>query len=274
LVLWEAQFGDFANAAQVIIDQFIVAARAKWREQPALVLLLPHGYEGQGPEHSSARIERFLQLAAEDNVRIVNCTTSAQYFHILRQQAAALATDRRPLIIFTPKSLLRHPAAASSLRDLAEGRFQPVIDDASAADRRNAVKRLILCSGKVAVDLATTMSKRTDALDWLAVVRVEQLYPFPQEALERVIGSYPNLQEAVWLQEEPANMGAWSYMAPRLRPLLPPTVPLHYIGRPERASPAEGLIALHIKEQTRIIEEALDGKRPAQIETLEFQDVD
>jgi 2-oxoglutarate dehydrogenase E1 component len=273
LVLWEAQFGDFVNAAQVLIDQFLVAARAKWRQRPTLVLLLPHGYEGQGPEHSSGRVERFLQLAAEDNLRLVNCTTAAQYFHVLRLQAASLRTSRRPLVIMTPKSLLRHPLAASSLQDLSDGAFRPVLDDANAGSRRNAVVRLILCSGKVAVDLSTTARTRPEPVDWVAVARVEQLYPFPEEELKHVIANYPNLREVLWLQEEPRNMGAWSYMAPRLRDLLPSGLSLTYLGRPERASPAEGSPEAHAAEQHRIIEEAFGGERQVKIDTQGVHDV-
>ncbi len=267
LVLWEAQFGDFANAGQVLIDQFIVAARAKWRQHPSLVLLLPHGYEGQGPEHSSGRLERYLQLAAEDNLRIANCTTAAQYFHLLRAQAGLLTRGPRPLVVMTPKSLLRHPRAASSLADLTAGSFQPVLDDPSATDRRDAVERLILCSGKVAVDLASTTAARETPADWIAMARVELLYPFPDEDIARVIASYPHLREVVWLQEEPRNMGAWSYVAPRMRSLLPDGVPLRYIGRPERAASAEGLADVHTAEQSRIVEAAFAGERQAKIET-------
>ena len=272
LVLWEAQFGDFANAGQVMIDQFLAAARAKWRQLSALALLLPHGYEGQGPEHSSARIERYLQLAAEDNLRVANCTTAAQYFHLLRIQAALLATAPRPLILLTPKSLLRHPRAASSLADLAEGRFHPVLEDADAAARRSEVERLILCSGKVAVDLATTTAARERPAEWIATARVELLYPFPADALRRLLSGYPRLREVIWLQEEPRNMGAWSYIAPRLERLLPEGVALRYIGRPERAATAEGLAEVHTREQARILDAALAGERAVRIETLGVQD--
>jgi 2-oxoglutarate dehydrogenase E1 component len=258
-VLWEAQFGDFANAAQVLIDQFIAAARAKWRQLPGLALLLPHGYEGQGPEHSSARIERFLQLAAEDNLRVANVTTAAQYFHLLRAQAATLSSAPRPLVLMTPKSLLRHPRAASSLRDLAEGHFEPVLDDPDATSRRERVERLVLCSGKVAVDLAAAATSRTNPVERVAIARVELLYPFPADALSRVIAGHSHLREVVWLQEEPRNMGVWSYITPRLQPLLPDGVALRYIGRPERASPAEGLPDVHAAEQARIVEEAFAG---------------
>ncbi|HEV7128310.1 MAG TPA: 2-oxoglutarate dehydrogenase E1 component [Ktedonobacterales bacterium] len=276
LTLWEAQFGDFANAGQVIIDQFIAAARAKWRQHPALVLLLPHGYEGQGPEHSSARVERYLQLAAEDNLRIVNCTTAAQYFHLLRAQAASLpslalpgarrggeGTAPRPLVVLMPKSLLRHPRAGSSLDELSHGHFQPVLNDPTLVNRRTAVERLILCSGKIAVELAVEReasveadSGRDQPVGRVAVVRIEQLYPLPVTEIEAVIGRYPGLREIVWLQEEPRNMGAWSYMAPRLRPLLPEHVSMNYIGRPERASTAEGLADAHTLEQARIVHAA------------------
>ncbi|MBF6590066.1 MAG: 2-oxoglutarate dehydrogenase E1 component [Ktedonobacterales bacterium] len=265
LVLWEAQFGDFANAGQVLIDQFIAAARAKWRQLPSLALLLPHGYEGQGPEHSSGRVERYLQLAAEDNLRIVNCTTAAQYFSLLRLHAALLRTAPRPLIVLTPKSLLRHPRAGSRLRELAEGRFQPVLDDAGAAARREGVERLILCSGKVAVDLDTARDAAgagsEGALERIAVARVEQLYPFPEEALRHVIARYPHLRELVWLQEEPRNMGAWHYLAPCLRALLPARGRLRYLGRPERASTAEGSAEIHATEQARILEAAFADTR-------------
>jgi 2-oxoglutarate dehydrogenase E1 component len=261
LVLWEAQFGDFANAGQVLIDQFIVAARAKWRQDPGLVLLLPHGYEGQGPEHSSGRLERYLQLAAEDNIRVANPTTAAQYFHLLRAQAQALKEGRRPLVVMTPKSLLRHPRAGSSLADLTKGGWQPVIDDADATARMS-VGRLVLCSGKVAVDLAT--SERRKGADWVAVARLEQLYPFPAEEVERILDRYQSLREVVWLQEEPQNMGAWNFAMPHLTLLLAARgLPLRYIGRPERASTAEGAHEAHEVEQARIVGEAFSGERPA-----------
>ncbi len=257
LVLWEAQYGDFANGAQVIVDQFIASAHAKWGVQPSLVLLLPHGYEGQGPEHSSARLERFLELAAEDNLRIANCTTAAQYFHLLRLQAALLRADPRPLVLLTPKSLLRLPEAASQLGELASGSFQPLLDDAQARTRAAAVTRLVLCSGKVYYDLAASEARRANQS--LAVARLELLYPLPAADLEALFASYPRLQEVVWLQEEPQNMGAWSYLAPRLRELLPEGVALTYAGRPPRASPAEGSSEWHAAEQARIIAMALQG---------------
>jgi 2-oxoglutarate dehydrogenase E1 component len=255
LVLWEGQFGDFANGAQVIIDQFIMSGRAKWRQRTGLVLLLPHGYEGAGPEHSSARLERFLQLAAGDNVRVANCTTAAQYFHLLRRQASLLQPDPRPLVVMTPKSLLRHPLAAASLEDLAEGSFQPVLDDPTAQNRREEVTRLILCSGKVYVDLIA--AGETEAATHVAIARIEELHPFPVYDLEALIQRYPNLRQVIWLQEEPRNMGAWSYVSLRLQELLSPEIALTYVGRPPYASPAEGSLRLHTEEQTRILQAAL-----------------
>lgn len=259
LVLWEAQFGDFANSAQVIIDQFIVAGRSKWAVDPALVLLLPHGYEGQGPEHSSARLERFLQLCATDNIRVANPTTAAQYFHLLRYQAASLSLHPRPLVVMTPKSLLRNPRAGSSLHELAAGPFKPLLDLGSAAPNPNEVTRLILCSGKVALDLlASGEFEQTNGR--VDLVRVELLYPFPADDLSQTLAQYPHLQEVLWMQEEPQNMGAWSYIAPRLQPLLPTHISLNYVGRSESASPAEGMHSLHVLEQTRILRAAVHGE--------------
>ena len=257
LVLWEAQFGDFGNGAQIIIDQFIAAARSKWQQLPALVLLLPHGYEGQGPEHSSARLERFLQLAAQDNIRVANCTSAAQYFHLLRRQAARLEDDPRPLVLMSPKSLLRHPLAASPLSDLASGTFRPVIDDPLAADRAEEITRIVFCSGKVAIDLEMS-SARTGARN-VAIARVEQLAPFQNTAIGNVLTQYPNLQDVVWLQEEPRNMGAWTFMEARLRDLIAShgiNAPLRYLGRVERSSPAEGSLDLHNEVQARIVAQA------------------
>ncbi|HEU4829860.1 MAG TPA: multifunctional oxoglutarate decarboxylase/oxoglutarate dehydrogenase thiamine pyrophosphate-binding subunit/dihydrolipoyllysine-residue succinyltransferase subunit [Gemmatimonadales bacterium] len=257
LVLWEAQFGDFINGAQVMIDQFIAAGLSKWGQTSRLTLLLPHGYEGQGPEHSSARLERFLQLAAENNLRVANCSTPAQYFHLIRRQAR---NERlRPLVVMTPKSLLRLPAAASRLEELAEGSFLPVIDDAAARARAGEVSRVVLCSGKVYYDLLAEAEKLTE--DRPAVVRVEQLYTFPEEELRGVLAGYPALAELVWAQEEPKNMGAWTYIAPKLRSLLGEGVELEYVGRPDRASPAEGYPAAHAAEQTRIVAAALEMRR-------------
>jgi len=257
LVLWEAQFGDFANGAQVIVDQFLVSGNAKWQQTPSLVLLLPHGSEGQGPEHSSARLERYLQLAANNNVRIVNCTTAAQYFHVLRRQTALLETMPRPLIIMTPKSLLRNPRAGSSLQDLSEGAFQPVLHTPLDREAAAKVTRLVLCSGKVGVDLAA--SKGIETAERVAVARVEELYPFPEAELSAVLAQYPNVRELAWLQEEPRNMGAWKFMSSRLRALVTPSVEVMYVGRPEAASPAEGSGARFEAEQSRVLSAVLAG---------------
>jgi 2-oxoglutarate dehydrogenase E1 component len=260
-VLWEAQFGDFANGAQIMIDQFISAAKSKWRVYPAIAMLLPHGYEGQGPEHSSGRLERFLQLAAQDNIRVCNCTTAAQYYHLLRRQAGLLTIDPRSLIVMTPKSLLRNPLAASPLEDLATGTFRPVLDDPTTEGRETEITRLVLCSGKVAVDLEAS-PHRAEATR-VAVARVEQLAPFQKTALSQTLSRYPNLQEIVWLQEEPQNMGAWFFIEPRLRALIGSELPLRYVGRPERASPAEGSADLHAIEQGRIVAAAFaDAPEP------------
>jgi 2-oxoglutarate dehydrogenase E1 component len=250
LVLWEAQFGDFVNVAQPIIDQFLVADRAKWGQDSSLVLLLPHGYEGQGPEHSSARPERFLQLAAEGNLRLAYPSSPAQYFHILRRQATQ--EQRRPLILLQPKSLLRLPEAASTADDLVSHGFQPVIDDPRAGSRRDAVTRVVLCTGKVYYDIAAK-----GEVDHVAVVRMEQMYPWPQSELEAVMDQYPNVEEVLWVQEEPKNMGFWSFVQPRLRVSIGNAGVLRYVGRPERASPAEGFLDVHRVEQARIVDEAL-----------------
>ncbi|MGE5618793.1 MAG: 2-oxoglutarate dehydrogenase E1 component [Sphingomonadaceae bacterium] len=265
LVLWEAQYGDFVDAAQTVVDAFVVSARSKWGVSNSLVLLLPHGYEGQGPEHSSARLERFLQMAAEDNMRIANCTTAAQYFHILRRQAKLLALDPRPLVLMTPKSLLRHPLAASALEELSQGRFQPVIDDARARENPDAVRRLVLCSGKVYVDLVTARIETAGGQGptQTAIVRVEELYPFPAEEIRRIVEGYPGLHEVAWVQEEPRNMGAWTYVAPRLRDLLQDRWPLLYVGRTRRASPAEGAHEWHVREQRRVVQDALLREAPS-----------
>lgn len=261
-VIWEAQYGDFANAAQVIIDQFVAAGRAKWAQRSSLVMLLPHGYEGQGPEHSSARMERFLQLSGENNWTIANLTSAAQYFHILRRQAKIAGRDEaRPLIIMTPKSLIRNPYTASKGNELSEGRFQFLLEQPGLGRKPDRVERLIFCTGKVGVDLAAAIETDQfdgDALDWLHIVRVEQLYPFPEEELKDVISRYGRVKEMVWVQEEPQNMGAWTYMEPRLRALTDGRVPVRFIGRPERSSPAEGLPDVHNIEQDRIIREAFE----------------
>jgi len=255
LVLWEAQFGDFANVAQPVIDQFIASGRSKWKQQSSLVLLLPHGYEGQGPEHSSARLERYLELAALDNWRVANCSTSAQYFHLLRLQAFNLLTYPRPLVVMTPKSLLRHPLAAASLQELVQETFQPVLDDRSALTRAGAIRRIVLCTGKIAIDMLAH-KLRAQEQD-VAIVRVEMLYPFPAEALKKVLANYPEAHEVLWVQEEPLNMGAWSYMYSQLTTLPGPDIELNVISRPARPSPATGFSDLFQFEQEQIIEGAL-----------------
>ena len=265
LTMWEAQFGDFANGAQVIIDQYMAASQQKWRQTSSLVLLLPHGYEGQGPEHSSARLERFLQLSAEGNLRVAYPTTAAQYFHLLRRQAALMETDPRPLVVMSPKSLLRHPLAGATLEQLSAGRFNPVlVDRPFGGEAAESVTRLVLCSGHVYVDLVGASEEQRgwregiDGLDRVAVARVEELYPFPAEEVERAVRSFPSLREVVWVQEEPRNMGGWSFAAPRLSKILG-DLPLRYEGRPERASPAEGYAHRHAAEQGRIVRAALSG---------------
>ena len=254
LVIWEAQYGDFINGAQVIIDEFITSARVKWGQHPSLVLLLPHAHEGQGPDHASARPERFLQLAADVNIRIANCTTAAQYFHLLRRQAALLLTDPLPLIVLTPKSLLRHPLVASTPRELAEGRFRTVIDDEEARGRADEIRRVILCSGKVYVDLAGS-DKRAAARD-LAIGRVEQLYPVPAQNLRAMLDGYPSADEIVWVQEEPENMGAWDFIRPHLADAAGGRS-VRLIARPRSASPAEGSAARHTRQQQLLIDAAL-----------------
>jgi 2-oxoglutarate dehydrogenase E1 component len=254
LVLWEAQFGDFANVAQVIIDQFIASGRAKWRQDSSMVLLLPHGYEGQGPEHSSARLERYLQLAAQDNWRVANCSTAAQYYHLLRQQAYNVKRHPRPLVIMTPKALLRHPLSSSRLRDLAEGRFQPVVDDVRALEHPEQIRRVVLCSGKIAVELLVHESRMHS--EEIAIVRVEMLYPFPSEEVRQILTHYPRATEVVWVQEEPRNMGAWNYIAPELKKVVDRSVTVDVVARPDRASPDAGFWDLYIAEQEKIIADA------------------
>jgi 2-oxoglutarate dehydrogenase E1 component len=259
LVLWEAQFGDFINSAQVIVDQFIISALAKWGQTTRLTLLLPHGYEGSGPEHSSARLERFLMLAAEGNMRVANLTTPAQYFHLLRRQARV--AKQRPLIIMTPKSLLRLPQATSRIEHLAESRFFPVLSEPRIDEEK--VTRLVLCSGKVFYDLKGHATRENN--EGVAISRVELLYPFPQTQIEEEISRYPNLREVAWVQEEPRNMGARAHMSPRMLQMLPSALEFGYIGRPERASPGEGYPAAHTQEQTRIIRTALDLSIPVSV---------
>ncbi len=252
LTLWEAQFGDFVNVAQPIIDQFIVADRAKWGQDSNVVMLLPHGYEGQGPEHSSARLERFLQLCAEDNMTVAYCSTPAQYFHLLRRQA--LRENRRPLICMQPKSLLRLAQAASRLDDLTQGGFQSIIDDPFTANVRDDVRRVVFCTGKLYYDMALASNRNPN----VALIRVEELYPWPHQDIVQLMERYPAVEQVVWAQEEPRNQGAWTYVQPRLRSSAGSAVGVRYAGRPERASPAEGYAAAHSQEQARIIESVMD----------------
>jgi 2-oxoglutarate dehydrogenase E1 component len=257
LVAWEAQFGDFANGAQVIIDQFISPGVDKWQQPSRLVLLLPHGYEGQGPEHSSARLERYLQLCAENNMQVCYPTTPAQYFHLLRRQVKQ--ETARPLVVMTPKSLLRLPAATSTVEELTRGGFRPVIDDAEIAER-NAVRRIVLCSGKVFYDLNAARLKTDDRR--VALVRLEQFYPFPENALREICASYPSATQLVWAQEEAKNMGGWTFVEPRLMGLLPRCERPHYVGRAPSASPATGSYTIHELEQRTLVDQALTTDAP------------
>ena len=260
LVLWEAQYGDFANVAQIVMDQFVASGRAKWGQESSVTMLLPHGYEGGGPEHSSARLERYLQLCAEGNMRVAYPSTPAQYFHILRRQARS--SERRPLILMQPKSLLRLPEAASRLSDLTSGTFQPVIDDATAAPHRESVKRIVFCTGKIYYDLVE--KRKRDGGEGVTLVRVEELYPWPHDEIARIVDSYPAIEDVVWAQEEPKNMGAWTFVWPRLRASTGNAIAIRYIGRAERASPAEGYAAPHKAEQERIVMEVFTLPQPAQ----------
>jgi 2-oxoglutarate dehydrogenase E1 component len=239
----------------VIIDQFIIAGLAKWGESSRLTLLLPHGYEGQGPEHSSARLERYLALGAEDNIRVANCTTPAQYFHLLRDQARRDVP--RPLVLMTPKGLLRLPAASSTLGDLTRGRFRPVLHHQDRSARAGDVRRLVLCSGRIYYDLLR--SPRWAELRDVAVARIEQLYPFPAAELRKLVGRWPKLESVVWSQEEPRNMGARKFVLPELGDALPSGLKILDVSRPERSSPAEGSHTAHRVEQARIVEETLAG---------------
>jgi 2-oxoglutarate dehydrogenase E1 component len=255
LILWEAQFGDFANGAQVIIDQFIASAESKWGRASGLVMLLPHGYEGQGPEHSSARLERFLSLCAEDNIQVVTATTPAQYFHVLRRQVRR--NFRKPLIMMTPKSLLRRKEAVSPVDDLASSRFHEVLDDPTAEPER--VRRVVLSSGKVYYDL---MAKREELgkTREVALLRLEQPYPWPADALREAVGRYGKAREWVWAQEESQNMGGWSFVSQRLRDLFGDK--FEYVGRDASASPATGSHAVHEREQNELVEAAIAAPTP------------
>ncbi len=257
LVIWEAQFGDFANGAQIMIDQFISCAESKWGQPSGLVMLLPHGFEGQGPEHSSARIERYLVLCAENNMQVCNCTTPAQYFHLLRRQMYG-GSDRRgvrkPLIVFTPKSLLRHPRAVSTVHDFSTGGFIEILDDSVADPQR--VSRVVFCSGKIYYDLLQGREERK--AEHVALVRVEQLYPFASGQAAEILARYAPTAEIVWAQEEPRNMGAWRHMHEQMQPLAEPTRrEIRYVGRAESASPATGSGKRHQQEQHEIVDDAL-----------------
>lgn len=252
LVIWEAQFGDFANGAQVVIDQFISSGEAKWQRLCGLVMMLPHGYEGQGPEHSSARLERYLQLCAEHNIQVCVPTTPAQMFHLLRRQQ--LRPYRKPLIILSPKSLLRHPLSVSALEDIISGQFQPCLGETDTLDA-DQVTRVIICCGKVYYDLLE--KRRILALNTIAIIRIEQLYPFPERLLKGLLAQYPQASHVVWCQEEPENQGAWYQLQHRLRALLHPAQSLSYAGREQAASPAVGHYGLHIAQQNRLIADAL-----------------
>ncbi len=240
LTIWEAQYGDFANGGQIIIDQYVAAAEQKWGVRSALTLMLPHGYEGQGPEHSSARIERYLQLAGHENFQVVQPSTPAQLFHVLRRQM--VRKPQKPLILFTPKALLRHPQCVSNLSDFSKGGFSAVIDDAATHP-----KRLIFCSGKVYYDLLAAR-KNPD----IALIRIEELYPFPRQEIAALLQKYASAKEVFWVQEEHANMGAWEFVQLQLK-----EVPLRYVGRDRSASPAAGSFALHKQQHEQILREAL-----------------
>jgi multifunctional 2-oxoglutarate metabolism enzyme len=252
LVAWEAQFGDFVNGAQEIIDEFISASEAKWGERSSVTLLLPHGYEGQGPDHSSARIERFLAMSAEDNWTIAAPSTPANYFHLLRRQT--LSGRRKPLVVFTPKSMLRLRAATSAPEDFTSGKWQPVIRDVTSPDPAN-VTRVLLCAGKVYYDLAKAREKRE--LTDTAIVRVEQLYPLPGEEIAAAVAAYPSVEDIVWVQEEPANQGAWPFVAMNLPQHLGAGPRLRPASRPASASPAAGSHNQHEVEQAQLVDAAL-----------------
>lgn len=259
LVIWEAQFGDFANVAQVIFDQFISSARAKWGDISNMVMLLPHGYEGQGPEHSSARLERYLQLSAENNWIVANVTSTAQFFHLMRRQAALKGTEQaRPLILMTPKSLLRNQRIASPAEEFVNGKFEALRNQPNLKVSKKNAKRLLIGSGKVMVDIEQEIERSNEKFDWLRALRLEQIYPFPKKELEKELKQLPNLEEIVWVQEEPKNMGAWSFVSEYLRELLQDKQILRYVGRPERSSPSVGDPNIHKLEQNQVVQQAIN----------------
>jgi 2-oxoglutarate dehydrogenase E1 component len=253
LVIWEAQYGDFVNSAQVMVDEFVSSARSKWGQRPSMVILLPHGHEGAGPDHSSGRLERFLSMGADINIRIAIPSTAAQYFHLLRRQAALLRMDPLPLVVLSPKSLLRHPMIASSMNELAGGRWKSLMHDNVANQDPGKVKRLVMCCGKMYYDMVAgdSFAARTE----LSIVRIEQMFPFPKNDIDELLGRYPNLEEVFWVQEEPRNMGAWTFLRPRIKYSIEGRWPLYYIGRPRQSSPAEGSSALHQINQKNIVDQ-------------------
>ncbi|GGN90007.1 2-oxoglutarate dehydrogenase E1 component [Saccharibacillus kuerlensis] len=259
MVIWEAQYGDFANAGQVLLDQFVMPGRSKWAQKSSLIMLLPHGYEGQGPEHSSARLERFLQLAGENNCTVVSLTSAAQYFHLLRRQAAMTTReDAKPLVVMSPKSLIRNPRVASPASDFTDGSFKATIEQRGLGASSDRVTRVLLASGKIAIELEDAIEKDADAdWSWLHILRVEQLYPFPAREVAQFLERFENLEEVYWVQEEPRNMGAWRYIEPNIREVLPKGIEVTYTGRPERSSPASGYQHVHTFEQQKIIQTAL-----------------
>ncbi len=268
LVLWEAQYGDFANNIQTVVDEFLFSGRAKWGLTPSLVLLLPHGNEGMGPDHSSARIERILNLAAAGNMRVAIPTTAAQYFHLLRRQALLLKTDPLPLTIFTPKGFLRHPLAASTPNQLAQGHWQALLEEPTTKRKNKTIKNLILCSGRVYFDLVSD-EERQNSKD-TAIVKMEQLYPLPLQAIEELLNEYTALEKVIWLQEEPMNMGAWDFLRPRLKQLLG-KIPLYYVGRPESSSPAEGSSTLYRINQKALVQRALKFEEQAHVQSVSIE---
>jgi 2-oxoglutarate dehydrogenase E1 component len=253
LTIWEAQFGDFVNAAQVIVDQFLSSSEAKWSRLSGLVLLLPHGMEGQGPEHSSARLERFLELSVDDNWQVMNLTTPAQLFHALRRQV--LAPWRKPLVVMSPKSLLRHPQAVSPLTELADGTFRPILADETVDPAE--VTRVVLCSGKMYYELAA--ARASQGARHVALVRLEQLYPLDREALLAAVSRYRDGTEVVWAQEEPRNMGAWTFVDRHVSPLLRARCEIACVARPESASPAAGSATRHRLEQEALVQQAISA---------------
>ena len=263
LVIWEAQFGDFCNAAQIVIDQYIATAEQKWNQRFPLTLFLPHGYEGQGPEHSSGRIERFLTLAGDNNMQIANPTTPAQFFHLLRRQV--IRPLRKPLIVFTPKGLLRHHDCVSRLDDLTQGSFQEILNDPAPPKKP---KRLVLCSGRIYYDLVVERQKT--GTDDMLIVRIEQLYPLDVDTLKAIVSKCSGLKECIWVQEEPSNMGAWTFIRPILREILPKNIEVSYVGRTRSASPAVGSHALHKKEYAAIMN-ALFGQKELSLFNLAGQ---